>query len=82
MKNYVVALLSFFDNDINQFGVEAESPYEAVKKAMVENTSDKYKQEEIDLQNAEDYPKTFEEIQDYLGNSDTTISVIEVGSFI
>jgi hypothetical protein len=82
MKNYVVALLSFFDNDIKQFGIEAESPYEAVKKAMIENTSDKHKQFEIDYQNSEHYPTTFEEMEDYFANSDMTISVIEVGSLI
>jgi hypothetical protein len=82
MKNYVVAILSFFENEIKQFGIEAESPYEAIKKAMIEFTRDEYKQQEIDFQNGEEYPKTIKEMDEYFGNCDMVFSITEVGSFI
>ena len=59
---YVVALISFFDNDIKQFLIRAENEFVAVKKAMVEFTDDKYKQEEIEFQQSEDYPKEIEDV--------------------
>jgi parvulin-like peptidyl-prolyl isomerase len=79
---YVVALISFFDNDIKQFLIRAENEFVAVKKAMVEFTDDKYKQEEIEFQQSEDYPKEIEELNNHLGNGDMSFSVIEVGSFL
>jgi|LakMenE01Jun11ns_1017448.scaffolds.fasta_scaffold8408314_1 hypothetical protein len=85
MKNknfYVVGLISFFDNDIKQFLIKAENKFEAVKKAMVEFTDDKYKKSEIDFQESEDYPKEIEALNNYLGNGDMSFSVIEVGSFL
>jgi hypothetical protein len=85
MKNknfYVVALISFFDNDIKQFEIKAESPYEAVKKGMLEMASEKHKQDEIDFQNSEDYPKTIEEMEEHFANCDMDFSVFEVGSFL
>lgn len=63
MKNYVVAVISFFDNAIKQFKIEAENEYEAVKKAMVEFTeTEDGKKSELEYQNSEDYPKTVEEL--------------------
>jgi len=62
MKKYIVAIISFFDNEIKQFKIEAESEYEAVKKGMIEFTSKDYRQSEIDYQNSEDYPKNIEEL--------------------
>lgn len=79
---YVVALISFFDNDIKQFLIRAENEFVAVKKAMVEFTDDKYKLQEIEFQQSEDYPKEIEELNIYLGNGDMSFSVIEVGSFL
>ena len=38
MKNYVVGILSMFENDLKLFKVMAENEYEAVKKGMVEFT--------------------------------------------
>ena len=38
MKNYVVGILSMFENDLKLFKVVAENEYEAVKKGMVEFT--------------------------------------------
>ena len=67
MKNYVVAVISFFENDINQFKVEAENEYEAVKKGVIAFTKEEYRQSEIDLQNSEDYPKDIEGLE-YLYN--------------
>lgn len=79
MNRYIVAIISFMENDIKQFIIDmAENPYEAVKKAMLEFTSDEYKQSEIDFQNSEDYPKTIEEMNVYCANCDMDFSVIEV----
>ena len=78
MKNYVVAIISFFENKIKQFKVEAESEYEAVKKAMLEFTSEEYRQDEIDHQNSEYYPNTIEEMKGYFPSCDMDFSVIEI----
>lgn len=80
MKNYVVGILSMFENDLKLFKVVAENEYEAVKKGMVAFAGDlKSKQHEIEWQNSEDYPidlkglhRVYEELP---------FSVIEVGSF-
>ena len=87
MKNYVVAFYQKIGSQFNahfvQFKIEAESPYEAVKKANLEWIWDKYKQIEIDFQNSKHYPKSIEELKDYLAdNCDLYFSVIEVGSFL
>jgi hypothetical protein len=79
---YVVALISFFENEIKQFTIYAENEYDAVKKAMVEFTNDKYKSEEIEFQLSEGYPKDILELTHYLSNSDMSFSVMEVGSFL
>lgn len=61
MKNYVVGILSMFENDLKLFKVSAENKYEAVKKGMVEFCStEKSKQDEIEWQNHEDYPTDFD----------------------
>lgn len=78
MKKFVVAIVSFFENEVKQFKIEAESEYEAVKKAMVEFTGDEYKQSEIDLQNSKDYPQSIEEQNDYYLNCEMSFSVIEI----
>lgn len=79
MKNYVVGYLSFFENDLKQFKITAESDYEAIKKAMVEACSDEEcKQSEIDWQSDESYPKDTESLIDMLYNSDVAINVIEI----
>ena len=43
MKNYVVGILSMYENDLKLFKVEAENKYEALKKGMVDFTSEEYK---------------------------------------
>jgi hypothetical protein len=78
MKKYVVAYISFFDNDLVQLIVEAESEYEAIKKGMVELTSEEYRQDEINFQNDPEYPKTVEEQKQLAFNSDSMVSAIEI----
>lgn len=78
MKNYVVAIISFFENDIKQFKVSAENEYEAVKIGMVEFTKEEYRQSEIDFQNSEDYPKDVDGLSNYYINCDMDFSVIEI----
>ena len=80
MKNYVVGILSMFENDLKLFKVMAENEYEAVKKGMVEFTDNpESKQYEIDWQNSEDYPTDLEGL--YSVYEEVHFSVIEVGSF-
>jgi len=63
MKNYVVGILSLFENDLKLFKITAENEYEAVKKGMLEFCQDEEsKQHEIDWQNSDQYPKTYEEL--------------------
>lgn len=48
MKNYAVGYLTFFENELKMFKIQADSEYEA-KKAMVEAAGkEEYKQDEID----------------------------------
>lgn len=80
MKNYVVGILSMFENDLKLLKISAISEYEAVKKGMVEFAdSEQNKQYEIDWQNSEDYPKDLEGL--YSVYEEIPFSVIEVGSF-
>lgn len=80
MKNYVVGILSVFDNDLKLFKVVAKNEYEAVKKGMVEFTDNtESKQHEILWQNSEDYPTDLEALYSFY--EDVPFSVIEVGSF-
>lgn len=77
MKNYVVGILSMFENDLKLFKVTAENKYEAVKKGMVEFCDDEEsKKHEIDWQNSEDYPKDFEGL--YSVYEELPFNVIEV----
>jgi hypothetical protein len=82
MKKYVCAILSFFDNDIKQFKIEADSEYEAAKKAILESfDNEDSKLSEMDFQNSADYPQDFKTLETMLHNGDTVISVIEVTAF-
>lgn len=77
MKNYVVGLLSLYENDLKLFKITAENEYEAVKKAMVEFCPDQHsKQAEIDWQNDSDYPKDFEGL--HYVYEEIPFSVIEI----
>ena len=79
MKNYVIGYLSFFENDLKMFKIQAESEYEAVKKTMIEVCSkEEYKESEIEWQNSEDYPQDLESLMDMLYNSDIAVEVVEV----
>lgn len=77
MKQFVVAVISFFDNEIKQYKVEAESDFEAAKKVLVEFAGN-YKEDEIKHQNSDDYPKDLKSLRVYLGNGEMDISVMEV----
>jgi len=77
MKNYVVGILSLFENVLKLFKITAENEYEAVKKGMIEfNEDEESKQFEIDWQNSEDYPKEFSEL--YNIYEEIPFSVIEI----
>lgn len=77
MKNYVVGILSMFENDLKLFKITAENKYEAVKRGMVEFCTDtESRQFEIDWQNSEDYPKDFEGL--YNVYEEAPFNVIEV----
>ncbi len=79
MKNYVVAIISFFENDIKQFKISADDEYQALKKALVDFHSDEEsKKYEIDYQNSIDYPKTIKDLESYLNNGDMSSNVIEI----
>lgn len=78
MKNFVVGYLSFFDNELILEKIEAESDYEAIKKAMLNIVSEEYRQDEIDFQNSEEYPKKMSDLRDYFFNGDSVINVIEL----
>lgn len=78
MKKFVVGYLTFFENELILHQVEANSDYEAVKKTMLEITSEEYKDDELQWQNSEDYPKTMQELKNHLFDADTVINVIEL----
>ena len=78
MKNYVVAILSFFENEVRMFKIEAENEYEAIKKGMIEFCEDEEsKQSEIDYQNSEDYPTKYSELM----YEEMSFKAIEVKQF-
>lgn len=77
MKNYVVGILSMFENDLKLFKITAENKYEAVKRGMVEFCTDAVsRQFEVDWQNSEDYPEDFEGL--YSAYEEIPFNVIEV----
>lgn len=82
MKKYVCAILSFFENDIKQFKIEAESEYEAAKKLLiVSSTNDESKRAEIEWQKDSEYPQDLESLETALHNGDTVIAIMEVTEF-
>ena len=78
VKTFVVGILSLFDYELKLLKINAENKYEALKKGMIESCNEKYKQEEINWQNSEEYPKTYKELVDLLYASDTCVNVIEI----
>lgn len=78
MKNYVVAIISFFENQIKQYPISAENEYEALKIGLVNFTNEEYRASEVEFQKSENYPKTLDELERYLANADMSSSVIEI----
>ena len=78
VKTFVVGILSLFDYELKLLKINAENEYEALKKGMIESSSEEYKQEEIDWQKSEEYPKTYEQLVDMLYNSDMCVNVLEI----
>lgn len=74
MKNYVVGVLSMFENDLKLFKITAENEYEAVKKGILEHCGGD--QNEKDWQNSPDYPKDLEALKNVY--EETLFNVIEV----
>ena len=74
MKNYIVGILSMFDNDLKLFKITAENEYEAVKKGMLEySNNDK---NELEWQQSKDYPKDIEAM--YIAYEEMPFNVIEI----
>ena len=79
MKKYVVASINFFDNEIKQSIQESDNELNAFKKHMLSlcatsGTVDS----EIEWQNDEDYPKTYEELLNEISNWDMDCSITEI----
>jgi hypothetical protein len=65
MKNYVVGILSLFENNLKQFKVTAENEYEAVKIGMIEFCDDaESKGHEKQFQESENYPTDYDGLWD------------------
>jgi hypothetical protein len=78
MKNYVVGILSMFENDLKLFKVEADNEYEALKKGMLEFTPDEYKEHELEFQNGAICPPNFESLTGYYEVGEIMTQVIEI----
>lgn len=78
MKNYVVGILSMYENDLKLFKVEAEDKYDALKKGMLEFTPDEYKEHELEFQNGAICPPNFESLTGYYEVGDILTKVIEI----
>jgi hypothetical protein len=77
-KNYVVGILSMYENDLKLFKVEAENKYEALKKGMVEYTPEENRHYEIEFQNGEVCPPNFESLTDYYAVGEIITNVMEI----
>lgn len=61
IKKYVVGVISFYENELKLFNIEALNRYEAVKKSMLEYWDDEeVKRHELEWQQTDDYPKDYE----------------------
>lgn len=78
MKNYVVGILSMFDHDLKLFKVEAEDKYDALKKGMVNYTSEEYRHHEIEFQNSDLCPPNFESLTGYYEVGEIITNVLEL----
>lgn len=82
-QGYVVAISSFFDNEIAQILIIAENGYEALKQAILEfEGGGVYNSHLVEMQKNNDFPSTFEELSSWLKKYKYSSSVFEVGSFI
>ena len=73
-KNYVVGILSMFENDLKLFKISANSPYDAVKKGMLLFSKDD--KHEIAWQQDPDYPKDIKGLEK--AYEDFPFNVIEI----
>lgn len=78
MKNYVVGILSMYENDLKLFKVEAEDKYEALKKGMLEFTPEEYKEHELEFQNGAICPPNFESLTGYYEVGEIITNVMEI----
>ena len=77
MKNYVVGIVSFFENEMKLFKITAKNNYEALKLGMIEfNKVSGSEKLELDWQNSEEYPKRYEDLFDIY--DDYSFDVVEV----
>jgi hypothetical protein len=77
-KNYVVGILSMYENDLKLFKVDAENKYEALKKGMVEYTPEENRHYEIEFQNGEVCPPNFESLTGYYEVGEIITNVMEI----
>lgn len=76
MKNFAVAIMTFWDNELLLLKVEAENKYEAAKLGMIEICKDEVvRQSELEWQASPDYPKTYEEMEEL---DEISVKVIEL----
>lgn len=76
MKNFAVAIMTFWDTELLLFKLEAENKYEAAKLGMLEICKDEeVRQFELEWQASPDYPKTYEEMEEL---DEISIKVIEL----
>lgn len=79
MKTYVIATVNFFDNEIKQSIQKKENKLDAFNSHMLDMCrNDEAKQAELEWQQHELYPKTFEELDTTVSDWDMDVSVIEI----
>jgi len=77
MKNYVVGILSMFENNLKLFKVQAENEYEAVKIGMIEFCDNgDARLAEYEWQISNEYPKDLNGL--YSVYEDLSFNVIEI----
>lgn len=78
MNKYVVATVSFFENEIKQTVQFSEDELGAFKKHMFFLATNK--EEEQQWQNDEDYPKTYNELLEEISNWDMDCNVLIINN--
>lgn len=74
---YVVATINFFDNEIKQSIQVADDKLSAFKLHQIENAGSQVEDEKL-WQINPDYPQTYEDLMDEIGDWDMDASVIEI----